>query len=398
MLHMKEMRMTSYETSNYSWPALWASAGVLGAEAIAFAASRNLTIIAGDCPTVGLAGGFTQGGGHSPLSTTFGLAADQVLEYEVVTADGRKDTASQRKNADLYWALSGGGGGTFAIVTALTVRAHPNAPVGGAALTVSRKGTTRDKFEDFVARFHAAVPRMIDLGASMSWLQTTTLLRISPVTVYGADAEYVKTAIMAPLIDALRELAIPAFIDTTTLPFSDHYAHYMGPMPYGHLVVESFQFGGRLIPRHLLQHQPDAYDRVVRNLTSHGLLLLGSAASFRAPWGVENAVPPALRQASVVLQLAAPWNVSRRDRMVDQRRRMTDEYVRQVEAITPGGGAYMNEADLGQRKWQETFYGPNYPALLEIKKRWDPNGLLYGLKTVGSEDWHVASDGRMCKM
>ena len=54
---------------------------------------------------VGVPGGYTQGGGHSALSTSFGLAADQTLEWEVVTAGGKLVTASRTQNADLYWAL-----------------------------------------------------------------------------------------------------------------------------------------------------------------------------------------------------------------------------------------------------------------------------------------------------
>jgi FAD/FMN-containing dehydrogenase len=57
-----------------------------------------------------------QGGGHSPLSTLHGMAADQLLNLEVVTADGRFVTANAKENADLFWALRGGGGSTYGYV------------------------------------------------------------------------------------------------------------------------------------------------------------------------------------------------------------------------------------------------------------------------------------------
>lgn len=60
--------------------------------------------------TVGFAGGYIQGGGHSVLSSLYGMAADQALEFEVITTDGRLVRASPSENADLYWALSGGVG------------------------------------------------------------------------------------------------------------------------------------------------------------------------------------------------------------------------------------------------------------------------------------------------
>ena len=70
-------------------------------------------------------GGYLQGGGHSPLSRWKGLAADQVLEYDVVTADGQRQTVNACQNSDLFWALSGGGGGTYAIVLSAVIRTFP---------------------------------------------------------------------------------------------------------------------------------------------------------------------------------------------------------------------------------------------------------------------------------
>jgi Berberine and berberine like len=76
---------------------------------------------------------------------------------------------------------------------------------------------------------------------------------------------------------------------------------------------------------------------------------------------------------------------------------MTDEFVPQIEAVTPGSGAYMNEADFRQPNFQEVFFGDNYAALLAIKEKWDPDSLFYALAGVGSEVWVVDNDGRMCK-
>jgi FAD/FMN-containing dehydrogenase len=61
---------------------------------------------------VGVFGGYSQGGGHGPLISTYSPGADQILSAEVVTADGQFVTASSTENTDLFWALRGGGGGT----------------------------------------------------------------------------------------------------------------------------------------------------------------------------------------------------------------------------------------------------------------------------------------------
>lgn len=74
---------------------------------------------------MGVAGGYTAGGGLSPLTGKYGLAADQVLSIDVVTPDGRFQTADEMNNAELFWALRGGGGATFGVVTSMTVKVHP---------------------------------------------------------------------------------------------------------------------------------------------------------------------------------------------------------------------------------------------------------------------------------
>lgn len=79
------------------------------------------------------------------------------------------------------------------------------------------------------------------------------------------------------------------------------------------------------------------------------------------------------------------------------RNKITNEIDPILAAITPGGGAYLNEADYAQANFQEAFYGSNYGKLLSIKQKYDPNNLLWGKTSVGSESWDVQSNGRLCK-
>ena len=64
------------------------------------------------------------GGGHSPISSHYGLACQQALEYEIVTADGKVVTANKGQNTDLYYAFSGGGGSTYGVMTSVTVQTY----------------------------------------------------------------------------------------------------------------------------------------------------------------------------------------------------------------------------------------------------------------------------------
>ncbi len=86
----------------------------------------------GGCTTVGVAG-LIQSGGFGSFSKGFGTAAAGLLEAEVVTADGRVRTVNACSDPDLFWALKGGGGGSFGVVTHLTLRTHELPEFFGAA-------------------------------------------------------------------------------------------------------------------------------------------------------------------------------------------------------------------------------------------------------------------------
>jgi FAD/FMN-containing dehydrogenase len=72
--------------------------------------------------SVSVAGGWSQTGGHGALSSYFGLGSDQILEYKIVTADGQFRVANNVTNQDLFWALRGGGGGTWGVVVEATLK------------------------------------------------------------------------------------------------------------------------------------------------------------------------------------------------------------------------------------------------------------------------------------
>lgn len=91
------------------------------------------------------------------------------------------------------------------------------------------------------------------------------------------------------------------------------------------------------------------------------------------------------------------FDPSKWDQMLAYQRLMTDTVMPALEAVTPGSGAYMNEADFLQPNFQQAFFGDKYERLLAIKKKYDPDMFFYATKAVGSEVWSVAEDGHMCK-
>lgn len=398
--HLKRTEVIpNYSSPSYNGPAFYIESGVQGADVIEAAQEHGLVVLGGSCPSVGLAGGYTQGGGHSILSTSFGLAADQVLEYNVVTADGKLVKASPEENADLYWALSGGGGGTFAVVFSITVRAHPSGMIGGGKIVVPAIAASTEAYEKIVEKVHEVLPQMVDQGATVNYLLNRQFFSIGPFTVFNSTKEYVRDIVAAPIIKLLKEMGIPSKAEFTTLSYRDHFDKFLGPLPMGTLRSSEWQYGGRLVPRSSIENNHIAFSAALNNLTSHVGMLVGTAGNFNPRHEVNNSVNPAWCSTILELQVLTPWIAKPEawPAMVRSQQQMSDEFLPQIKAASPGGAAYMNEADPRELNWREEWYGENWDKLNEVKKKWDPNDLFYVFKGVGSDAWNVDEHGRMCR-
>ncbi|KAJ5082232.1 hypothetical protein N7532_011275 [Penicillium argentinense] len=396
--YLNDIEYKEWSDAAYHGPAFKVGAGVMGYQILEAARAKGRVIVTGECPTVGLAGGYTQGGGHSALSTEFGLGADQTLEFEVITATGKRVIASRAHNADLFWALSGGGGGNYGVVVSMTVKAHEDATIGGAGVQFTAANITTDTFYKAVAEFHHALPKMIDQGATVIYQMTAQVFIISPLTAYNQTSDEAE-AILAPFLRTLTKLGVQYKTSFTQFDsYYDHYNKYMGPLPWGNLAVSSYQYGGRLIPRDTLENNSAGMANVLRNLTQNGVIAVGVGMDVSSPGNVSSAVFPALRNAAVTMQIGTAWNETAPwSQMVADQFKMTNEYVPQLEAITPGSGCYQNEANFRQPNWKETFFGSNYAPLLKVKQKWDPQGFFYAFEGVGSDAWTVSESGRMCR-
>ncbi|OBT65761.1 hypothetical protein VE03_03276 [Pseudogymnoascus sp. 23342-1-I1] len=397
--HLKSTQILDWKDSYYGGKAIKMGAGVQGFEAMAAAGAEGLVSIGGECPTVGVAGGYTQGGGHSALSTSFGLGADQTLSFEVVTAKGNLVTASREENSDLYWALSGGGGGTYGIVVSMTAKVYPDATVGGATLTFQSSSTTVDNFYAGIEKFHSLLPAIVDAGSMVVYFFNNTFFQIGPLTAYNTTSTEVES-ILSDFATALDELQIPYSVSySQSATYSEHYDTYLGPLPYGNVEVAIAQYGGRLIPRATIENNNAAFMKMARNITQDGVFFAGVATDVSAPAKTDsNSVLPAWRNTLVHTIVSTPWNFTAPwADMIALQDKMTGSIMPQIEAVTPGSGAYMNEADFRQPDYKEAFFGSNYPKLLDIKNKWDEDYLFYATNSVGSDHWNVAPDGRMCK-
>ncbi len=104
-------------------------AGVVAGDSYRFFGSHGMDVTGGYEQSVGIAGGFGQGGGLGDFTTTYGLMADNAVEFEVVTADGQVRTINKCNDPDLFWAMRCGGGGTYAVLTKFRVQLHPSVPI-----------------------------------------------------------------------------------------------------------------------------------------------------------------------------------------------------------------------------------------------------------------------------
>ena len=395
--------ITRYHSDFYSGTALKVGAGVTGAEAYEVAQSAGLRVVGGSCPSVGIAGGYTQGGGHSTLSSQYGLGADQVLEWEVVTATGDRVIATPSKNADLYWALSGGGPGTYGVVISMTIRAHQDGPVGGASLSFASDSISKDTYWKAIAAWQTQLPAIIDAGATAIYIMTPATFQIAPVTAPGKSAAEV-IAMLDPFTKKLTELGITFTHNVTyETTFLAHYSKYFGPLPYGGLTTTQL-LGGRLVPRSVVENNNDALTAAMRDITENSAFEIAATAlgvnqSFNKTKAVSaNAVLPAWRDALLTVLVLSPWNFTLPRSVEEQREtQLTDSLIPKLTAVTPNSGTYLNEADFHLATWKEDFYGENYARLRAIKAKFDPGDLFYATTAVGSDAWNVAADGRMCR-
>ncbi|GKZ96526.1 CAZyme family AA7 [Aspergillus niger] len=393
--HLKEIDFLDYQSPNYTGSAIKVGAGVQIFESNAAASQRGLTVVGGNCRTVGLAGGYTQGGGHGQLVSRFGLAADQVLEWEVVTAAGDLITATPYNDyADLYWALSGGGGGTYGVVVSMTSRAYPEMRTATANLTIAPVSTGQQTafYEVISAFFNSTLGPLLDARGAGVWLLTSAGFEATPLTIPGGTRAQLQ-AIVEPVLAALNRTS--GVLYTYHIEeFPSFYSSFETMSPDEN--ITEYNLGGRFIPRQLLDREPQTVVDRFRRIAGSGAVISGISVNASHGNTHANSVNPAWRDAAIDVVVGTPLSSTNTTLNIQNQRLITDVLLPQLEEITPRGGAYLNEADPHQPQWQKTFYGANYDRLLQIKKKYDPEDIFYALTAVGSEPWVQKEDGRLC--
>ncbi|KAI1652573.1 hypothetical protein F4813DRAFT_377667 [Daldinia decipiens] len=389
--NIKYKSIIDYTSLTYTGKAMKIGAGVSTSEAQSMANSNDLVIVQGDCPTVGIAGGYTQGGGSGPLASKFGLAADQVLEWEVVTGNGDFLTATPNNNPELYWALAGGGGGTYGVVLSMTVKLHPNMPTAGSALFFTEP---TEAYWDIVQAFLLNLPDVLEAGGTIYW-------QVLPGNIFRMPQSYLPNGtaqdleqLLQPTLKLLDQSGISYAFSSRDFPNFQDAFYEMVPETN----VTEINLGGRLIPRYLLASEISAASltSAIKSIINNGGILAGVSMDVSRPPSSSNAVHPGWRESAFLAFLGTIYNRYNMTSNVVNQRLVTNTLLPILEEITPGGAAYLNEADINQPNWHNVFYGANYPKLISIKKMFDPDDIFWGPTAVGSERWEVTEHGRLC--
>jgi len=394
--HLKDISFLDYNSSSYTGKAIKVGAGVDVIEALTAASSQGLVVVGGNEGTVGFAGGYTQGGGHGQLASQFGLAADQALEWEVVTAQGKLVKATPTNNSDLYWALSGGGGGTYGVVLSLTSRAHPDERTASANLTFTNAGVSQSAYWEVAEAFVTSLPTLVDAGAASIWLLTNESFSMTPTSGLGLTKAELDN-LLSPVISKLKSNNLTYTYVSEEFPTFLESFVAMTPAS----TVDNIQIGGRFIPRSLLEtsNGTKALVAAMQDICNKGGAVSGVALNASKKKGhIDNAVNPAWRTAVFHAVLGTFWDNTNHELNIANQRLMTNDFIPQLERLTPGGGAYLNEANFQQPDWQQAFYGKNYDELKSIKSKYDPESRFYGLTAVGSDSWTTKENGRLCRV
>ncbi|XP_024523703.1 uncharacterized FAD-linked oxidoreductase ARB_02478 [Selaginella moellendorffii] len=340
------------------------------------------------------AGGFVQGGGHGPLSRTFGYAVDNTLELKVVTADGRVRVANQCQNPELFWALKGGGGGTFGVVVSTTYRTFPELKLGYLHTLFIAASSSPSSHRDLVAKFVEVTPSMDEARLAGYFYIYTSLVIISFVLPNGTVAE--AQAAFAPLVSYVDKNPELLVINNTVtshdtfVQWQDGVLCAVNPVLCTDATGTSGLFATRFMPKKIFQESPavltDTLMRVLfeRNFSPiFGLFVFGGAAS--SVQGRNNALSAVWREALWHVLIVRTWNESTSVEERYQFSRSLTSANGLFRSITPGGGCYKNEGDYFEPYWEESFFGEKYSTLKAIKESVDPTGLFLCWKCVGSE-------------
>jgi FAD/FMN-containing dehydrogenase len=416
-------------------PAVSVQAGAMWIDAYDSVTTRAGPYVqGGGCTTVGVAG-LVQSGGFGNFSKNFGTAASNLLEAEVVTADGAVRTVNAHKDPELFWGLKGGGGGSLGVVTRLTLRTFELPPFFGAVFG-SIKANSQEAYRALIAKamtFYAQTLFNRHWGEQMSFRDGDTLgisMVFQGLTQQQAEqawapfSAWIKAHGEYTFVEPLRVMSIPArhfwdagffrqhapglMVQDDRPGASPHHALWKGDQEQVGWFIHAYQ--SAWLPASLLQHgrQPQLADALYAASQQWDYFALhfnkglagGPADAIERTR--DTAMNPQVTEAFALAICSAGGgpafpgmpgpgpDLARAHRDAAA----VDKAMDALRAVAPGAGSYVSESDYFLRDWQHGFWGENYARLARAKRRYDPEGLFFVHHGVGSEAWDEAGFAR----
>ncbi|HWM26321.1 MAG TPA: FAD-binding oxidoreductase [Chthoniobacterales bacterium] len=333
---------------------------------------KKFALPAGTCKPVGIAG-LTLGGGHGVSSRKFGLTSDNLLSAQVVDATGAQLTASPTVNPDLFWALRGGGGGNFGIVTEFTFKVHPVNRVIAFRLVWPNNFPTSVLRE--WQKFALSAPDELGFVLVMSGSQGhITGIRCSGLYHPVAASQTPTVSKLRSLLSPLLSIGNPTF---TTRQFTyieaARYFAGSGDTSRVYFKGKSDYATGPLTPAGI-----STFISSVRNSAAP------VAGIFEAYGGAINRIPaadtafPHRGSTRFCLQYYAEWSSSS----------ATNQRVAAVRALYAAmrphlpGFSYVNYIDLDLTNYAAAYYKGNLPRLQAVKQQYDPGNFFHFAQSI----------------
>ncbi len=327
---------------------------------------------AGRCPTVGAAG-LTLGGGWGFSNRLLGPTCDSLVSTDLVIATGELVTASADENADLFWAVRGGGGGNFGVHTSLT---YATVGVGEVSVcSMSWKGGDTAALVDILNRTQVDGPR--ELGLRLAVYPSTRMPRVEPgpMVVDVIGLYWGPASELEELMSPIEEIQAPESRTVKDLPFAEAVKFLWGFTPTGAYALKTGFVQGSVSPAGIetmldwLADMPGVPSR--EQDSTIGLYCWGGKVSEVGP--EESAFVH--RAADAMFKVEIGWDPQDDPNDIAANLEWLEGFHAEMQPYL-AGGAYQNFPDRSQEDWAEAYYGENLARLSEVKRTWDPGNLF----------------------